>query len=91
MKEAMSDLFEAAIANVPHGGEEQQMQTCKGGPEKCGNPASKLVRDSVYIARTQMTVIDEDEVEVEAAWEKIKGLMGDYAAEVAELPSAPVS
>jgi hypothetical protein len=49
------------------------------------------VRDAVYIARTQMTVIDEDEVEVEAAWEKIKGLMGDYAAEVAELPSAPVS
>lgn len=49
------------------------------------------MRDAVYIARTQMTVIDEDEVEVEAAWEKIKGLMGDYAAEVSELPSAPVS
>jgi hypothetical protein len=44
MQEAMSDLFEAAIANVPHGGEEQQSQTCKGGPEKCGTPASKVRR-----------------------------------------------
>lgn len=53
----------------------------------------QLVRDAIFIARSQMSTITEDEPEVKTAWESLKAIVGDRAglttAVADELPAVP--